>query len=155
MLASGDMGMAHPTHLAMAATGRPDLAFSLVHQRATIAATVAANGCRRLPHILEKGPFPMSAANDAKADRLTLRLPSRDLERLRELARQRRIDVAALGREAISTYLDGADPRDGLERLAQELRTVMQSQADRVIERHEQVIRALIAALNEHSAEKP
>jgi len=97
----------------------------------------------------------MSAANDAKADRLTLRLPSRDLERLRELARQRHIDVAALGREAISAYLDGVDPRDELERLAQELRTAMQSQADRVIERHEQVIRALIAALNEHSAEKP
>ncbi|HEX3914524.1 MAG TPA: ribbon-helix-helix protein, CopG family [Steroidobacteraceae bacterium] len=97
----------------------------------------------------------MSATEDAKADRLTLRLPSRDLERLRELARQRRIDVAALGREAISAYLDGVDPRGELERLAQELRAAMQSQADRVIERHEQVIRALIAALNEHLAEKP
>ena len=80
----------------------------------------------------------MSATDDAKADRLTLRLPSRDLERLRELARQRRIDVAALGREAISAYLDGADPRA--------------EQADRVIERHEQTTRALIAALNEHLA---
>ncbi len=28
----------------------------------------------------------MSATDDAKADRLTLRLPGRDLERLRELA---------------------------------------------------------------------
>jgi predicted DNA-binding protein len=98
----------------------------------------------------------MSATtDDGKADRLTLRLPGRDLERLRELARQRRIDVAALGREAISAYLDGMDPRAEQERLAQELRTAMQSQADRVIERHEQVIRALIAALNERLAEKP
>jgi hypothetical protein len=97
----------------------------------------------------------VSATDDAKADRLTLRLPSRDLERLRELARQRRIDVATLGREAIGAYLDGADPRAEQERLAQELRSEMQSQADRVIERHEHVIRALIAALNERLAEKP
>jgi hypothetical protein len=104
---------------------------------------------------LGKGLFPMSAMDDAKADRLTLRLPSRDLDRLRELARQRRIDVAVLGREAISAYLDGADPRAEQERLAQELRSEMQSQADRVIERHEQVTRALIAALNERLAAKP
>jgi hypothetical protein len=97
----------------------------------------------------------MSATDDAKADRLTLRLPGRDLERLRELARQRRIDVAALGREAISAYLDGEDPHAAQERLAQELTTTIREQADRVIERHEQVIRALIAALNEHLAEKP
>ncbi len=97
----------------------------------------------------------MSATEDAKADRLTLRLPSRDLERLRELARQRRIDVAALGREAISAYLDGVDPHADQERLGQELKTAMREQADRVIERHEQVIRALIAALNERLAEKP
>jgi hypothetical protein len=57
----------------------------------------------------------MSATDDAKADRLTLRL----------------------------------------ERLGQELCTAMQSQADRVIERPEQVTRALIAALNERLAEKP
>ncbi len=61
----------------------------------------------------------MSATVDAKAYRLTLRLPSRDLERLRELARQRRIDVAALGREAISAYLDGVDPHAAQERLTQ------------------------------------
>ena len=94
----------------------------------------------------------MSATDDAKADRLTLRLPSRDLERLRELARQRRIDVAALGREAISAYLDGVDPRAEQERLGQELKAVIGEQADRVIERHEQTTRALIAALNEHLA---
>jgi hypothetical protein len=97
----------------------------------------------------------MSAMDDAKADRLTLRLPSRDLERLRELARQRRIDVAALGREAISAYLDGVDPRAEQERLGQELKTVIREQADRVIERHEQTMRALIAALNEHLGGKP
>jgi hypothetical protein len=97
----------------------------------------------------------MSATDEAKADRLTLRLPSRDLERLREMARQRRIDVATLGREAISAYLDGADPHAEQQRLTQELRSEMQNQADRVIERHEQVTRALIAALNERLAEKP
>lgn len=97
----------------------------------------------------------MSAMDDAKADRLTLRLPSRDLERLRELARQRRIDVAALGREAIRAYLDGVDPHAAQERLAQELTTTIREQADRVIERHERVIRTLIAALNDHLAEKP
>jgi hypothetical protein len=97
----------------------------------------------------------MSATDDAKADRLTLRLPSRDLERLRELARQRRLDVAALGREAISAYLDGVDPRADQERLVQELTTTIREQANRVIERHEQIIRALIAALNERLAEKP
>jgi hypothetical protein len=81
--------------------------------------------------------------------------PAATWERLRELARQRRIDVAALGREAISAYLDGVDPRAELERLGQELRSSMQSQADRVIERHEQTMRALIAALNEHLGGKP
>lgn len=97
----------------------------------------------------------MSATDDGKADRLTLRLPGRDLERLRELARQRRVDVAALGREAISAYLDGVDSRAEQERLAQELKMAMREQAERVIERHEQVIRALIAALNEHLGGKP
>jgi predicted DNA-binding protein len=97
----------------------------------------------------------MSVTDDAKADRLTLRLPSRDLERLRELARQRRIDVAALGREAISAYLDGVDPHAAQERLAQELTSTVREQADRVIERHDQVTRALIAALNERLTEKP
>jgi hypothetical protein len=45
----------------------------------------------------------MSATTEeSKSDRLTLRLPGRDLERLRELARQRQVDLAALGREAIA-----------------------------------------------------
>jgi hypothetical protein len=98
----------------------------------------------------------MSATTEeAKSDRLTLRLRGRDLERLRELARQRHIDLAALGREAISAYLDGADPRAQQERLAQDLRGAVREQADRVIERHEQTTRALIAALNQHLAAKP
>jgi hypothetical protein len=49
----GGVGMAHPTHLAMAATGRSDLAFSLIRQRDTMAATAAAIGGGWLPHILE------------------------------------------------------------------------------------------------------
>ena len=97
----------------------------------------------------------MSGTDEGKAERLTLRLPSRDLERLRELARERRMDVAALGREAISAYLDGVDPHAQHERLVQTLKSVMHDEADRVIERHEQTLRALIAALNEHFAGKP
>jgi hypothetical protein len=147
--------MAHPTHLAMAATSALYLVFSAYLPMRYDGSQGGSHWPPLAVTHLGKGLFPMSAADDAKADRLTLRLPSRDLERLRELARQRRIDVAALGREAISAYLDGADPRAEQERLAQELRTEMQSQADRVIERHEQVTRALIAALNERLAAKP
>ena len=92
----------------------------------------------------------------AKSDRLTLRLGSRDLERLRELARQRGVDVAALGREAISAYLDGADPHAQQERLTAALGELMHREADRVIERQEQTTRALIAALNTYFAgDKP
>ncbi len=89
---------------------------------------------------------------EAKSDRLTVRLASRDLERLRELARQRGLDVAALGREAINAYLDGVDPGAQQERLAEALREAMRGEADRVIERQEQITRALIAALNAHLA---
>jgi predicted DNA-binding protein len=93
----------------------------------------------------------MSATSDeSKADRLTLRLPGRDLERLRELARQRKAEVAALAREAIRAYLDGQDPHAAQAQLAHELREAVREQADRVIDRHEQVTRALIAALNQH-----
>ena len=95
-----------------------------------------------------------ATTTDAKPDRLTLRLPSRELEQLRELAKQRRTDVATLGREAISAYLAGTPPRDDTQ-LTQRLSEVVQAQADRVIERHEHVTRALIAALNEHWAAKP
>jgi hypothetical protein len=147
--------MAHPTHLAMAADRDVDwLAFPYLTTRYD--GSHGGSHWRLLAAThLGIGPFPMSATDDAKADRLTLRLPSRDLERLRELARQRRIDVAALGREAISAYLDGVDPRAEQERLGQELKTVIREQADRVIERHEQTTRALIAALNEHLGGKP
>lgn len=96
--------------------------------------------------------FAMTSIVDSKADRLTLRLPSRDLEQLRELARQRGTDVAALGRDAIRAYLDGADPHAAQAQLAHDLREAMREQADRVIERHEQITRALIAALNQHLA---
>jgi predicted DNA-binding protein len=90
-----------------------------------------------------------AASEDAKTDRLTLRLPSREIERLRELARQRRTDVATLAREAISAYLD-ANPREDLERLERALREAVRAEASRVIERHDETTRALIAALNEH-----
>jgi hypothetical protein len=47
------MGMAHPTHLAMAADRDVDLLLSLISQRDTMAATAAAIGGCLLPHILE------------------------------------------------------------------------------------------------------
>jgi len=96
-----------------------------------------------------------ATTEETKSDRLTLRLPGRDLERLRELARQRQMEVAALAREAISAYLDGADPHAAHERLTAELRDAMRNEADRVIGRHEQTTRALIAALNDHLAGAP
>jgi predicted transcriptional regulator len=91
-----------------------------------------------------------ATGEDAKTDRLTLRLSSRELEQLRELARQRHTEVATIAREAIRAYLEASNPREELERLAQGLREAVRTQADRVIERHEQTMRALIAALNDH-----
>jgi hypothetical protein len=99
--------------------------------------------------LTKKGNPHMSTAADKTTDRLTVRLPSCDLERLRELARQRNTDVAALGREAIRVYLDGADPQAAQAQLVHELRIAMREQADRVIDRHDQVTRALITALNQ------
>ncbi len=89
---------------------------------------------------------------EAKSDRLTVRLPSRELERLRVLATSRGVDMASVGREAISAYLDGLDPHAQQERLAEALRATMREEADRVIERQEQITRSLIAALNTHLA---
>lgn len=96
----------------------------------------------------------MSTADKTQTDRLTVRLPSHDLERLRELARQRNTDVAALGREAIRTYLDRADSPAEPDTLTT-LRDTIREHADRVIARHEQVTRALIAALNQQRGNKP
>ena len=98
----------------------------------------------------------MSAtAEESKSDRPHPAPTGRDLERLRELARQRQVDLAALAREAIAAYLDGVDPHAAQERLAHELTGAMREQADRVIVRHEQTTRALIDALNTHLAKKP
>jgi len=91
-----------------------------------------------------------AASEDAKSDRLTLRLAARELERLRELSQRRRTDVATLVREAISAYLDGTSPREELERLERALREAIRAEGSRVIERHDETTRALIGALNEH-----
>lgn len=131
--------------------------YSLPEQRARMAAGSAVNSCRCLTRRREKSLSALknkakgvaAASEDAKTDRLTLRLPSRELERLRELARQRRTDVATLAREAIGAYLD-ANPREDFERLERALREAMRAEASRVIERHDETTRALIAALNEH-----
>jgi predicted transcriptional regulator len=96
-----------------------------------------------------------AASEDAKSDRLTLRLASRELDRLRELAKQRHTDVATLAREAISAYLDGASPRVELDRLERALRDAMRSEVDRVIGRHDETTRSLIGALNEHLSGEP
>ena len=96
-----------------------------------------------------------ASTEESKTDRLTVRLGSRELEQLRELARQRGVEMAALGREAIRAYLEVSAPPASLDQLSQGLREEMRAQADRVIARHDQTTRALIAALNEHLAGKP
>jgi hypothetical protein len=57
-----------------------------------------------------------ATSEDQKSDRLTLRLPGRELEQLKELARQRGTEVAALAREAIRAYLNPPSPKEELER---------------------------------------
>ena len=88
--------------------------------------------------------------------RVTLRLSERELARLRELAETREEDLTTLIREAIAAYLDRdkseATHRAEHEQLAAELVAGVKREADRVIARHEQTTRALIAALNEHLA---
>ncbi len=96
-----------------------------------------------------------AASEEAKRDRVTLRLPARELERLRELARQRHTDVASLAREAIATYLEGTRPREDLERLERALKEAMRLEASRVIDRHDATTRALIDALNAHLTGRP
>jgi predicted transcriptional regulator len=90
--------------------------------------------------------------------RVTLRLSERELEALRELADARDEDLTSVIREAIGLYLarerDEAAHRAEHQRLAAELTAGVKREADRVIERHEQTMRALIAALNEHLAKR-
>ena len=128
-----------------------------------MAARVAARGARLSAGIdgdersalRTKAKTVSAASEDAKSDRLTLRLASRELDRLRELAKQRHTDVATLAREAISAYLDGASPREELNRLERALREAMRKEADRVIGRHDETTRSLIGALNEHLSGEP
>ena len=91
--------------------------------------------------------------------RVTLRLSERELAALRELAEARNEDLTAILREAIGAYLErergDAAHRAEHQRLAAEVSAGVKREADRVIERHEQTTRALIAALNEHLAGKP
>jgi len=103
-------------------------------------------------------------SDETKSDRLTLRLAARDLDGLRELATQRKTDVATLGREAIRAYLDALDPELAKVQLGQELRTVVRQEVDRAIRRTDEqagyvvrdtkkIIDALIAAMNRHWAD--
>jgi hypothetical protein len=80
--------------------------------------------------VLKKGP----------GSRVTLRLSEREL--------------TSIIREAIGAYLsrekDEAAHRAEHQRLAAEMTASVKREADRVIERHEHTMRALIEALNEH-----
>lgn len=86
--------------------------------------------------------------------RVTVRLSERELAALRSLAEKREEDLTGLIREAIGRYLerekDEAAHRAEHQRLAAEIAAHLKHEADRVIERHEDTMRALIAALNEH-----
>jgi predicted transcriptional regulator len=86
--------------------------------------------------------------------RVTLRLSERELGALRELAEAREEDLTSIIREAIGAYLSRekgeAAHRAENARLAADLAAGMKREADRVIERHEQTMRALIEALNAH-----
>ena len=84
--------------------------------------------------------------------RVTLRLSERELGALRELAEAREEDLTSIIREAIGAYLSRekgeAAHRAENARLAADLAAGMKREADRVIERHEHTMRALIEALN-------
>jgi hypothetical protein len=86
--------------------------------------------------------------------RVTLRLSERELTALRDLAEAREEDLTGIIREAIGAYLsrekDEAAHRAENARLAAEMTAGVKREADRVIERHEQTMRALIEALNAH-----
>jgi uncharacterized protein YdbL (DUF1318 family) len=87
--------------------------------------------------------------------RVTLRLSDGELAALRELAEAREEDLTGIIREAISAYLGREQHQAEHQRLVAEVTASVRREGDRVIERHEQTTRALIAALNERLAEKP
>jgi predicted transcriptional regulator len=91
--------------------------------------------------------------------RVTLRLSERELAALRELAEARETDLTSVIREAIGAYLgreqETAARRTEHERLAAAMTAAMKRESDRVIERHEHTMRALIEALNVHLMTKP
>jgi predicted transcriptional regulator len=89
--------------------------------------------------------------------RVTMRLSERELAALKELAEAREEDLTSVIREAIGAYLhqermEAAHRKDEAEhqRLAAEMAAGVKREADRVIERHEHTMRALIEALNVH-----
>ena len=102
----------------------------------------------------------MSDASDTSLKRgsgarVTLRLSERELTALRSLAETREDDLTGIIREAIGAYLDREQREAAHQRLAVEVTASVKREADRVIERQERTLRALIAALNERLAEKP
>lgn len=93
--------------------------------------------------------------------RVTMRLSERELAALKELAESREVDLTSVIREAIGAYLhqerteaahrkEEAAHRAEHQRLAAEMTAGLKREADRVIERHEHTMRALIEALNVH-----
>ena len=87
--------------------------------------------------------------------RVTVRLSERELTALRSLAEARDDDLTGIIREAISAYLGREEHEAAHLRLTVEVTASVKREADRVIERQERTLRALIAALNERLAEKP
>jgi predicted transcriptional regulator len=105
------------------------------------------------------GEKPVSDASDTLLKkglgaRVTLRLSERELTALRDLAEAREEDLTSIIREAIGAYLrrekDEAAHRAEHQRLGAEMTAGVKREADRVIERHEHTMRALIEALNVH-----
>ena len=86
--------------------------------------------------------------------RVTLRLSERELAALKDLAEAREEDLTSIIREAIGVYLrrekEEAVHRAEHQRLAADMAAGVKREANRVIERHEQTMRALIEALNVH-----
>ena len=102
---------------------------------------------------------PVSDASDTLhkkglGARVTLRLSERELAALKDLAEAREEDLTSIIREAIGVYLrrekEEAVHRAEHQRLAADMAAGVKREANRVIERHEQTMRALIEALNVH-----
>lgn len=100
-----------------------------------------------------------TSRSDTKSGaRITIRIAERELASIRQLADGRGVDMATVVREAIAAFFDKAEDRAALraehDRLMEAVTGVMRQEVDRAIRGHQQAIRSLIAALNEHLARR-